>query len=765
MRFSPSKFVADACRRSFYDFFKEFWSLIAAETLVSNWHIPYICEELQTISERVFAGKPKEHDTIINCPPGSTKSSIISIAWHPWMWTRMPSLRFISGSYAERLALDLSRKSRDIVLSDKYRELFPGIDLIDDQNTKGYFVNSKGGMRYAVGVGGSVIGMHAHIIAIDDPIDPQGVLSDLILADANTWTNETLAYRKVDKILTPTVIIQQRLHQDDPSGHWLEEGYKVNHICLPADTTWEVKPESLKRFYKDGLFDPVRMPVSVLEEARKKLGEVGYAGQFGQAPVPRGGAMFHVNKLHFSGFCKTCGQHHSIPTQFKRGPIRYWDKAGCLLGDTIIGTAKGPIHIEDVNAGDKVLTRYGYEVVEWAGLSGLSNELSSVLFSNNSIVMGTWDHPVLTTNRYWVDLATLGEDDYVVCLQSDLQRGQEWQEQEIQTWKALSSREQGTQGSQGEGTSSRGIGIRSKRSMNTILCTEPFGDFTTVASPLASISTTLTRTTITIQLRILNASLEASICSGTGRNSERRLIENFCKKSVRRLLKQLLSDGLLLDSTTTFARSAVVSFVAAALIGNSQNTVTLNAENLIGVPVYDLTVSNQHEFFAEGVLVHNTQGGGAFTVGTKGAISPEQNVWVLDVVRGQWDSNTREGKILQTARVDTTRTRIWQEEEPARSGKEAAERSALMLARHGFHCRSDKVSGDKELRADTFSVEVNAGNVYLVTAPWNHEWIKEFRFFPRSKYKDQIDSGSGMYNMMTKPPLRIGGCRKELLLK
>jgi hypothetical protein len=92
----------------------------------------------------------------------------------------MPSARIITGSFSERLALDLSRKSRDVVMSEKYHELFPEIELREDQNTKGYFVNTKGGIRYAVGVGGSVIGMHAHFLIPDDPIDPQGFYRTLL---------------------------------------------------------------------------------------------------------------------------------------------------------------------------------------------------------------------------------------------------------------------------------------------------------------------------------------------------------------------------------------------------------------------------------------------------------------------------------------------------------------------------------------------------------------------------------------------------------
>ena len=470
-RVRSDRFVARMCQESYYQFFLEHWSLIAAETLVNSWYIQRLCEELQRIAERVFLDKPKEYDFLWNCPPGTSKSSLVSILWQPWLWTRMPSLRFISGSYSERLALDLSRKSRDVVSSDKYRALFPFIKMRDDQNTKSHFANTEGGMRYAVGVGGTVIGMHAHVIAIDDPIDPQAALSDLMLAEANTWMTETLSRRKVNVMLTPTVCIMQRLHQDDPSGNMLNRGTPLRHCCVPGDDGWEIKPAEFREKYSEtGLLDPIRLPREALEDALATLGEVGYAGQYGQSPVPRGGAMFKIDRLQYSP---------EAPKQWRRFPRRYWDKAA-------------------------------------------------------------------------------------------------------------------------------------------------------------------------------------------------------------------------------------------------------------------------------------TAAGGAWTAGVKIGMDLEKRIWILDVVRGQWDSDTRERVILKTARADGRKVLICVEQEPGGSGKDSAEDTAKSLTLAGFHCRLDKVTGDKELRADPLSVQVNAGNVTLQNGPWNNTFVEEMRYFPRSKYKDQIDAASGCFNQLARSRLRIG---------
>lgn len=325
--------TASICRESFYDFAQEFWDTFVPEKPVWNWHIEYICNELQTVAERVFAGKPKEYDLIINQPPGTTKSSIASIAFPAWTWTRMISCRSMCGSYAFPLAMDLARKSRDIIKSDKYRLCFPEIILKPDQDTKTNFVNTRGGERHSFGVGGSVTGKHGHFIIVDDPLDPAMSVSELELKSTNSWMDETLSYRKVDKDISVMILIMQRLAQDDPTGSKLARigSGAVRHICLPGELLPNVSPVECRAMYRDGLLDPSRLSAKVLAEARATLGEYGFASQFDQNPVPRGGGMFKTDLI----------QPGTPPLRMKR-IVRNWDKAGTLKkGCFTVGTKMG----------------------------------------------------------------------------------------------------------------------------------------------------------------------------------------------------------------------------------------------------------------------------------------------------------------------------------------------------------------------------------------------------------------------------------------
>src|SRR5690606_8490821 len=109
------------CRVDFFEFVKEFWHEVIPENPVWNWHIPYLCGELQKYGERVKARLPKDDDLIINIPPGTSKSTIATVMFPAWVWTIDPTLRVLTASYSSSLSTDHSVKSRDIIKSDKYK--------------------------------------------------------------------------------------------------------------------------------------------------------------------------------------------------------------------------------------------------------------------------------------------------------------------------------------------------------------------------------------------------------------------------------------------------------------------------------------------------------------------------------------------------------------------------------------------------------------------------------------------------------------------
>lgn len=305
---------AELCRRSFYFFLQEFWSVVIPEEPVFNWHIKYLCDELQYLNSFVMERKPKPYDLVINISPGSTKSTIASQMYNAWVWTIDPAQRFITTSYSHYLSLSQSIKTRDIITSDKYLAYFPNIKLKTDQSGKSDFWNTLGGQRFTTSTNGTVTGVHAHQIIIDDPINPKQSASDVERESANNFVTSTLSSRKINKDITPTILIMQRLHEDDPTGVILSKNNKkVKHINLPAEDNGKIKPPELSKFYVDGLMDSVRLNRNVLSEALIDLGTYAYSGQYGQEPAPLTGGLL---KKHWFEVIDWLPEYHNLTWKF-----------------------------------------------------------------------------------------------------------------------------------------------------------------------------------------------------------------------------------------------------------------------------------------------------------------------------------------------------------------------------------------------------------------------------------------------------------------
>lgn len=282
--------IADKCRASFFYYLQTFWNTIIPEKPVYNWHIKYLCDELQKVAVNLVARKKKLYDILINIPPGTTKTTIATVMFPTWIWTIDPTIKIISNSYSNDLATEHAFLARDVLLSHKYKTLFPEIKIRRDKSGKSAYANTLNGSRNTTSTGGTITGKHAHLIINDDPLNPKQADSEVLRKEANKHTG-TLSSRKTDKEIAVTITIMQRLHEDDVSGGLLKRrgGDSLFHICLPAEVSNNVQPAELKEFYVDGFLDPKRLGRSVLDEAKRDLGSMAYSGQYDQDPVVEGG--------------------------------------------------------------------------------------------------------------------------------------------------------------------------------------------------------------------------------------------------------------------------------------------------------------------------------------------------------------------------------------------------------------------------------------------------------------------------------------------
>jgi len=345
---SPRQQLRSRCQASYQSFVEEFWSTVpSAEPLVWNWHMEVLCAEMQRGAERVFALLPCDYDTVFNVPFGTSKTTICSILFQPWTWTRFPQARHMTGTHTEPLGADISGKSLAVVKSDKYRDTFPEVVL--EKKGDSHWTNTVGGERRTCTVGGKTpTGFHAHFLGTDDPIDPKGAMSLAELENAKNFVTQTLPSRKVNKLVSWTYLVMQRLARGDPSDVMVKEGEKegaipVRRIVLPGLLTKDVFPEDLGERYIDGLLDPHRLPERVLATYRAR-GTRFFSSQVLQNPLAEGGGMFKDSFFNL--------RVRAAPYDCKR--VRFWDRAatqngGCYTAGVLLARdTPGRVYVEHV---------------------------------------------------------------------------------------------------------------------------------------------------------------------------------------------------------------------------------------------------------------------------------------------------------------------------------------------------------------------------------------------------------------------------------
>jgi len=319
LKLLETKTDRENCLESLKYFVKHFWKDIVPNDLIWSNHLDVLCEEIQRADERVFQRVAKEYDLIINVPPGTSKTLICSVFSTAWEFARMPDIKVFVGSYSDSAVLNIADNISILVNSEKYKSLFPDVQIRKNANTKHGFKTTVNGEFYAYTVGGTITGKHADILKLDDPINPKQVASKVELKKTNDFIDRTLPTRKTDKLVTPTYLIMQRLSHDDPTAHLLEKkGEGIRHICLPAKLNSAVYPKEMESIYTDGILDPYRLSQEALTDLRADLGEWGFNSQILQQPTPPGGNIFKRDWFEISDF---------DPKNFRRGINLYIDPA------------------------------------------------------------------------------------------------------------------------------------------------------------------------------------------------------------------------------------------------------------------------------------------------------------------------------------------------------------------------------------------------------------------------------------------------------
>jgi predicted phage terminase large subunit-like protein len=230
------------------------------------------------------------------------------VFWPCWEWIRWPERRWLFASYRAQLSIRDSVKCRRLLESSWYRARWGDrFQLTTDQNTKGRFDNDRSGYRIATSVAGSATGEGGDRVICDDPHNVQESESDAVRSSTLDWWDVVMSTRVNDPKSTGKVVVMQRCHEQDLSGHLLEQG-GWEHLRLPAEYEEPGSRTSIgwsdPRKEPGELLWPDRFGDKELSDLKRSLGSYASAGQLQQRPSPAEGGII---KRHWWRFWQPRG--------------------------------------------------------------------------------------------------------------------------------------------------------------------------------------------------------------------------------------------------------------------------------------------------------------------------------------------------------------------------------------------------------------------------------------------------------------------------
>jgi len=279
--------------------------------MIWNWHIEFLCNEVQKSIKNYFEFKKlaelkykngeltheqqerfnyleKENLPVnINISPSTTKSTIFSRLLTGWVWAKFPHAVIINITRDTGNNKNFSLKSRELIESEKYKELYPEIELKDSPSGFNFFENTLGGVRYGLTtLSSGTTGKHADIHIYDDIASYTDYYSNATIESVERAIDGLLSRFK-DKSKGLIFNVMQRLAKNDTTAY-IFTGYddkkpkkrEYKNICLPAVLTENVEPIELKEKYINDFLDPIRLNEKMLEQAKIEFGTQKYNAQY-----------------------------------------------------------------------------------------------------------------------------------------------------------------------------------------------------------------------------------------------------------------------------------------------------------------------------------------------------------------------------------------------------------------------------------------------------------------------------------------------------
>jgi len=198
-------------RKTAYDDLIAFCKHIDADYLVGNHH--------KILAKMLMSIERGDKDRIcVNIPPRHGKSHLVSTIFPAWFLGRNPNKKLLLVSHTTDLAVDFGRKVRNLIASDKFREIFPTVQLAKDSKSAGRWNTAVGGEFYACGVGSALAGRGADLLLVDDPHNEQDIINGNFEAFEKAY--EWFTYGARTRLMPGgrVAMVHTRWHLDDLTG-------------------------------------------------------------------------------------------------------------------------------------------------------------------------------------------------------------------------------------------------------------------------------------------------------------------------------------------------------------------------------------------------------------------------------------------------------------------------------------------------------------------------------------------------------------------
>jgi predicted phage terminase large subunit-like protein len=304
--FSPAARDRELCTRrgGFAYFCRQLWGrgIIPGMPAGAQW--TWVQQEIANHYEALWRNELPRNILHVNIPPGGGKSTIISVLGPAWIWaTQNPKALLMCASYSHELQTRWVGHQFAVMRSRWFLERFG--DHLQGVHPTREFYTTRGGYRYSTSVRGGGTGRHCDLYTIDDPLKAQTA--------ANNADKSSDEARELEIVLdfmrsavfsrgkdenSRTVVNQQRLHENDPSGFL--------QAAIPGTTVLRLpywyEPESRcvtvvggdRRSAADETLT-ARLSAKAQNEIDTNGGRASpvVQAQYQQRPSPPGGRVFH----------------------------------------------------------------------------------------------------------------------------------------------------------------------------------------------------------------------------------------------------------------------------------------------------------------------------------------------------------------------------------------------------------------------------------------------------------------------------------------